>query len=351
MWSLIFLDVFTFYILCISRALDERLNKMLCILLIYIIVFLSAFQYGVGADYWGYVALYYSSYVDAIIPYPEISFRFFSEVLRGQGFSAQIIFFVYSLIINLFLYLTFKKYFCSYKKILLAYSLYVFCVFPGFYESLVTIRAMAASSILLYSSTFLYNGKIKYVLLTILAGLFHTVAFMAAILVFLPRIKRKKSLLIPIILGVVLNITGLSDSVFLLDLGTYSDHVNEYEDVVGGGGDSSLRIVYDVMLVLMLILVSEMHNNYYISIPLEFLAYGFGVHIAFLNMGSLITRIYQPFYIFIALALPNALFQKKIFSKNLLIIALISMIAHILFLKNLNAIYPFEFDLNFNLME
>ena len=351
MWSLVFFDLFTFYILCISRLLDERLNKILCILLICVMFFLSAFQYGVGADYWGYVALYYSSYIDTVVPYPEISFRFFSEVLRELGFSAQIIFLVYSLIINFFLYLTFKKYFSSYKKIILAYALYIFCVFPGFYESLVTIRAMAASSILLYSSTFLYNGKIKYVLLTILAGMFHTVAFIAALFVFLPRIRGKKYLMMPLLFGVALNIIDLGNSVFLLDLGTYSDHINEYEKIVGSGGDSSIRIIYDVILVLMLIFVSEMKNDYYMSIPLEFLAYGFCVHIAFLNMGALITRIYQPFYIFILLALPNIIYQKKFLSNNLLIVALMFMIIHILFLKNLNTISPFGFVLNFNLLE
>ncbi len=351
MWSLILLDIITFYILFITQIVDEQTDKVFCIVLILITTFISGFQYGVGADYWSYVGLYYNSYIDSIMPYPEITFRFFSEVLRGEGFSAQIIFLVYSLIINSFLFLAFKAYFFTYRNIILAYTFYVFCVFPGFYESLVTIRAMAASSILLYASVFLYNKKIKYILLTILAGLFHTVAFVAMILVFLPRIKYKKYLVIPILLGALLNTIGLVDIFFSLDLGAYSNHVNAYEEVMGDG-NFSFRIIYDFILIVILFFITEFRfDNYYMHIPLEFLSYGIGIHIAFFNMGALITRIYQPFYIFIILALTNVVLNKKCLSNNLMIISLLFMIVHIFFIDNLNTINPFEFNFNFDLLE
>lgn len=351
MWSLIFFDILTMYILCVSQMVNEQFNKMLCILLILITTAISGFQYGIGADYWNYVEMYYSSYIDSVIPYPEITFRFFSEVLRNQGFLAQSIFLLYSVIINFFLYLTFKEYFGSYKNIILAYSFYVFCVFPGFYESLVTIRAMAAVSIILYASKFLNNYKIKYAALIIVAGFFHTAAFMAMTLLLLPRIKQKKYLFIPIIFGAAWNITGIGNSILSLDVGNYSAHVAAYQDIAGGGS-LSLRIIYDVMLIIMVIVISDSVNmNHHISIPLEFLACGMAFHIAFVDMGALITRFFQPFYIFILLAVPNVILQKKYLYRNLITLAFIFMITHILFIMNFDNINPIVFDLNFVLLE
>ncbi len=194
---------------------DEKYNKWLAMLSIFIITFVSAFRFMIGVDYSEYADLYTYVGTDTSV-YPEYSFRFLSEVLRNLNFNYQMLFVVYALISSWFIWETLKYFFDSYREILFAIFIFVITPSIGYWESMNTVRQFAASTIILYASRYVIERNwYKFLIFWGIASSLHYSALMMGVLYFIPvHYTTKRYVFMLPILGMLLYIIHIDGIVY-----------------------------------------------------------------------------------------------------------------------------------------
>lgn len=170
----------------------EKYKKNIALFIMCLLTFFSAFRYGVATDYESYETLFYLLQVDNTPK--EISFTILVTILRNTGFSAQMMFLVYSFLTGLFIWKGFCYYFKNNQQLLLAVVLYdVTAIF--WFESMNGIRQWLAMAIFLWVSKFLLENNFKKFLVAVLIIIsVHFGAFVCFIVPWIMKIKLRNYL-------------------------------------------------------------------------------------------------------------------------------------------------------------
>lgn len=173
----------------ISFKVKSKFIRIICgILAILIPTFFFSVRYGIGTDYFNYLALYSDVYngIDIKI---EWAYKYLSKFVASFGGSIEVLFFIVSLIMILFIYLTLKD---NHKIISPGVGMFVFMLLYYQY-SFNIMRQMIAASIILYSIKYIKDRKfIKFMLFIFIASGFHITALIMVPIYFLYELLGKK---------------------------------------------------------------------------------------------------------------------------------------------------------------
>lgn len=222
-------------------------NKNIRLFLLFFVVFIfSAIRYGIGYDYYSYYAVVNQ---DSFLllswqPIPMILGKLSAYT------NTYYFFFLTSLFICIFLYLSFK-----YSKVI-EYkweSLLVYISFPLFYMfNMSTIRQAMAYSIVFAAYTVFYNNNLKKTILCIVAVLCHLSAI-GAFIILIPFEKIKTRYLL-----ILFIISFVSGEAFVNIVGSYAsyfsvgDKFSQYAEISSlevADGRSIRYVIYFVNLV------------------------------------------------------------------------------------------------------
>lgn len=157
------------------------------------ITLVSGFRYMIGGDYSEYINMYYDADILVLKAYPEISFTIISVLLKYFGLSYQCLFLVYTLIISIFFYKGLTYYIKNPQIIGIAIGLYYSSLFVGYWESMNTIRQMAAVMVCFYGTRFLLKKNLKkYFLWVIVAIFLHYSAIISLLAPIMTRLQLSK---------------------------------------------------------------------------------------------------------------------------------------------------------------
>ena len=195
-------------------------ERIFTFFLLFILILISGFRYQIGWDYSNYERLFYLSEDDfggAIEP----SFILLCTVLKDFGFSAQMMFFLYSFLTLLFVYFAAKFYT---KKPIFFLVLYALAPYL-FWNSMGNIRNYLAIAIIFWGSRFLVEKKIYlYLIVVAIAASIHYSAGIFFVLgVFLYREYSLKTHFLLTFICFIFSVSGISfflaDQMFsLLDI-------------------------------------------------------------------------------------------------------------------------------------
>lgn len=140
----------------------------------------------VGIDTHAYYDSYYVGGAEGL-GFVEPGFDWLNTQMFKLGFSANITFFVYALLTNLFFFLTLEEL----SKYKIKYTAPAFCLYFLTYTQLINgVRQDIACAIFLYSLIFIIRGKpIIYTGLLVGAALFHTSVLVLLPLYFIRRLR------------------------------------------------------------------------------------------------------------------------------------------------------------------
>ncbi|WP_315452082.1 EpsG family protein [uncultured Selenomonas sp.] len=182
-------------------------ENIFAICLLVVLIFISGFRYQIGWDYSNYERLFYTQ-GDLLEGYIEPSFIFLITFLKEFGFSAQMMFFVYTVLTLLLVYFA-AKYYTNRPALFMS----IYALIPYlFWNSMGNIRNYLAVAILFWGSRFLAENKFfLYMIIVAAATSVHTSASVFFILA--PLLKFKYSLKVHILLSslcFILSVGGIS---------------------------------------------------------------------------------------------------------------------------------------------
>jgi hypothetical protein len=179
----------------------KKIGIVLFVFLGFSVVLIAGLRHNIGHDYWGYVEtfvrirdfkdilpFYDSGYYSIHGEYGYLILNFLVKTL-GLGYNS--VFFLMALITSSCVFYAYKKY-CNYY--ILAVLIYYTRFF--FIRDMGQIRQGAACAILLLAIKHIYEKNIKsFLLIVLIAGSFHSVAYVFIPIYFLNRIQISDSLL------------------------------------------------------------------------------------------------------------------------------------------------------------
>ena len=187
------------FFLCLFSVLSIYSNREVRLLSIFFLLFLIVIFCGnnENPDYVGYKLKYDSiknhNATDFIFSNPYVGFNMFQFVCHAIGLSYQQFLFIVALLGYTLIIDTLHYFHANMNYVLLLYLFY-----PFFYD-VIQIKNFLAMSIVIYSIRYLLNNTksatLKYVVLIILASLFHIVS-VSYLLLLLTKLKRKVPLYI-----------------------------------------------------------------------------------------------------------------------------------------------------------
>lgn len=214
----------------------QKKKAFFCFLLMFVF---SSIRYGIGYDYYGYMATALHQVEDYTINRFEPLSRLLVEI--GYHTHYQVFFILCSF---LTLYPLYKA--CLKLSINPAYSLIVYFLFPNFYlESFSIVRNAIAYSFALYSFVLLYNKKLfRSILMVVIACLFHKSAAIALIIYPLYFLKTG-----PKINLIVYVASFLISQLVMRFVGNYAEiiplfaDVEHYADAARSGGGTMTYVI------------------------------------------------------------------------------------------------------------
>lgn len=179
-------------ILFIFKVSNNK-NNALVISFILITLIAALRKYTIGAD----TAQFYRDFTNIVSSYSwdytdfryEAGFYYLCKLLGIISKDAQILIIVTSILINFSVYKFIKK---NSPDLCLSTILYIITLV--FFSNMNIMRQALALAILLFGFEFLKEKKyIKYIIVTLIASLFHTVAFASLLLLLFAMLPNKKS--------------------------------------------------------------------------------------------------------------------------------------------------------------
>lgn len=152
-------------------------------------ILIGGFRYGVGTDYFNYINLYnnhtklsFGEFIDNN-GFGELLFFTLEKIAYTVFHDPRFIFIISVGLTVIFFYFGIKAYKLKYPG--LVYLLYLMTIFP---MTLNAVRQGVAVSLVFFASTFILKAdKVKYILMIIIAGLFHISALLLLPVYFLGR--------------------------------------------------------------------------------------------------------------------------------------------------------------------
>lgn len=153
-------------------------------------IILSGFRYGVGTDYFNYINIFNGNITKSLEDFTEnngifeLGYFITEKISYYISGDVRLVFLITSFLTIVFFYLGLKKYKLKYPG--LVFFLYLLTIFP---MTMNAVRQGVAMSIMFYAITFILEKNItKYIVLTILAGLFHISALLLIPFYFIGRL-------------------------------------------------------------------------------------------------------------------------------------------------------------------
>ncbi|MFJ1262522.1 EpsG family protein [Capnocytophaga canis] len=283
------------YVSLILSIFVSKIYRSRVVLYIFVMLLIcfSGFRYNAGIDYFEYERLVYSD--DLLLRIEPFSSYFL--LLSRKYNAAWIFFFFTSLIYVLSIFLGLIRF-----KVFGAISTFLFTTFTiSFLTSFGFVRQFVASGLVFLALSFLYYRKsIHYIILVIIASLFHVSAIVYLPIVFINKFVRKKVNFFTFLLLIPISFSFTSVFVFIIDkIGLFY----EYFDKVGGGEVSGKKIYYSLLVIFIFVsflqqkIVTKESNLMYYSQNMSFV--GLFIYGAFFNFGEHIARIsyyFMPFH-------------------------------------------------------
>lgn len=240
-----FVPLFLLLLLLLTSVSQSKFLYYLSILLLFLSIGLRSIE--VGTDTEAYKAMFLSV-GPGYNGWPEPLFGYLIELCYSCGLGYTGFLLVISYITLYYFNKSFRN--CRinrYHAILYAYLLFFF-----FYAMNIS-RQMLAVSIIFYSFTLLYRGKVsKFIIFVCLASMIHTAAIVSLIALVLRKITLNKSLFIICAFGSVCVGLLLNDSLIGMLLGPYKSYLS----TSGFGVRESSRLVLSLLLALYFTILS-----------------------------------------------------------------------------------------------
>lgn len=174
-------QVFIVYVLSYVTRLDpvnkiltddpKRYNKLFYWMLLIYLICISGFRYGVGTDYWNYTEMY-TDWVkpdDSLAEASDVGFNILIRVLQVITPNPQILFFVTSVIINICIISTIKRYSSKFEL-----STYFYITTFVYYATFNAVRQTLAIAIVFAGTKYLLKRDWrKYIIIVLLSSLIH----------------------------------------------------------------------------------------------------------------------------------------------------------------------------------
>ena len=183
------MTIILFILLVINLLFFRKFKQYHNILQFLLLLFISAFRYGVGSDYFNYkewIENNSNGYIELIGIWYEPLYSFFAIVINQFKLSSQVFFFITS-----FLFLLNINFFLS-KINKITVGIFLFFLFGIYYDSFNTIRQSLAMSFLLISTLYTRNIKI-FIFLVFMAFSIHIMSIIGAIFLLPFLFKLNKS--------------------------------------------------------------------------------------------------------------------------------------------------------------
>ena len=281
------------------------------------ITIVTILRFDVGFDYPEYFNMVYP-YLD-IIQYNrmEPANKILLELTANSQYP-PLLFIVYGIITFILFFYSFKNYSNNYCLAILTYLTFFYL------GGLSTIRQEIAVSLILWGYRFIRDdNRIMYLVMCILALLFHDTAFVAILTYPFLRIKNIKISIIVAISAIIL-LGGVVE--LLLTLPSLSHLYHYLEDANTFQGGNLIRIIY--LLISLFSLISAIRNNNIVLVNMSLLCL-IGTSMMFVLGGHIGGRIAEYFTIYLCLLIPNIV--TNYYKKYILNVALI---LSILFISN-----------------
>lgn len=214
------------------KSLDKQSNKiqLIDLIMILMLIIVTGIRFEVGSDYLSYLDEYkktnlnLKNIIEIFLEDPEIGFSLLSYFLKSITANEYAIFWGISIIIYPLLIIYMRK---NTEIVWFAFATFLLL---GFFDvSMNILKQQVAMVLILFSYEYLIEKKyIKFVLITMLAGIFHITAIIAAFLLVISRFIKPtyKNLFRSIIIGIVALITY---KFFLVELFSYNTIFSKYE--------------------------------------------------------------------------------------------------------------------------
>ena len=174
-------QVFIVYILSYATRLDpinktltdnpKRYNKLFYWILLIYLICVSGFRYGVGTDYWNYTEMYtdWVKESDTLEGISDVGFYILIRILQSITTNPQILFFVTSVIINLCIICTIRRYSSKFEL-----STYFYITTFVYYATFNAVRQTLAIAIVFAGTKYLLERDWKkYIIIVLLCSLIH----------------------------------------------------------------------------------------------------------------------------------------------------------------------------------
>lgn len=259
-----------------------------------ILFVLGAIRYDVGTDY----VLYSDYQIPFVLDDKDVNFEFLAKEIAKFGFFLsgqehyQYIFAIYHFICVFFVFCAIK----SQSKIL-ALSVFIY-MFSSFYNfSLNGMRQAMAISIILYSMRFIFERKILYILLVIIASLFHKSALICFLFVFFDRktLGIKSFLIASFIIFLVFLLFREGIYSIISALGVYSEYIGSQFDT---GAYNITITIYGIVSFALFYSLNELTKKCFLRERVFYLNINYILFLLALIM-SFIPNGYRFFYIFL----------------------------------------------------
>lgn len=329
----IIIYIITIFICRIFVYKNKRVNSYMWMILVALIPsFISGIRYETGTDYRSYmdnfqlIVLGYNSRL-------EIAFQYLNKISYYLGFGGQFMLFLSALIMMIFICFSINR---KRKNISVCIGLFVF-LFVFYQSSFNVVRIMLAIAVSFYNIKNVEQKKlIKFTLITILAGSFHSTAFIMFPIYFVYNYfiyqdgKFKKLLLYFVTAAILINfniiiqnIIGSSNQVF--DLQYYSKYSTDSD---GLSYEALRQLVFYLPMTIVGIFeykkCKKIDEKFYIYYSLTFI--GTIVLLISIFLENYVYRMADYFLIYNVFVIPIYYKSFKFNSRNLRAISLLCFV-------------------------
>lgn len=352
-WIFIFLVfLISFFINCF---VNDKERKILLFFLFAFITVVGVFRNNIGLDYFEYQRLFYSvqcSDVKSIEP----SFIVLTYLLKYFGLSTQAIFAVYTILINMFIFLG-AKFYCKDNYYALNNFLIFWCLyFIGWWNSLTQIRQVLAVAVFFYFSRYLIGNNFKkYLIGVICATCVHYSSICLILLYPLRKIQINLKYFFSILMILIfLSSNGIIrdliiDTINILPFSVYkiTAYINNdtkvLQSFIGEGGTGLGTLFYYIVFITAIIVYKD---EKYKNDLILFISLGLIIKTVFFMFPPL-ARLSLYFELFGFILLAN--FQKKFFETIFIVgLSFVMFIVSIHHIKNIPLAPKRDFSHNTN---
>ena len=312
-------------------------------LLVFALILVLGLRYYVGRDYPTYEYIYYNpdSYQAQAT---EPIWHGINWLLRALGFESRMFFFLTAAITILLYSRGISRISPNFYA-----SMLLFILFGFYFGAANTIRQYVAMSILFGNFDLVIQNRLKpYLVLILIAMLFHTSAIVMLPIVLVVRIRFPQWLLIAIVLftfffGNLLMNFAVVNVFPILDLYNYQP-----EDFDTGIGSGVLKLMYNFVVIALLLLYmyerKNARNSQSFVLVMNMVVFGVVLYNVFYEF-MVARRLYEYCFPFIVVLIPYCMKYFRSGSRYFLMAAVCAIF--LAFLVKANMGLPYSMDLNF----